>query len=28
MSKYSEEFKLYVVQQYLAGVGGFKGIAD
>jgi transposase len=27
MSKYSEEFKLSVVQQYLAGVGGFKAIA-
>jgi transposase len=27
MSKYSEEFKLSVVQQYLGGVGGFKAIA-
>jgi transposase len=27
MSKYSEEFKLSIVQQYLAGVGGFREIA-
>lgn len=27
MSKYSEEFKLSIVQQYLTGVDGFKAIA-
>ena len=28
MSKYNEQFKLSVIQDYLAGVGGFKAVAQ
>lgn len=28
MSKYSEEFKLAIIKQYLSGKGGFKTVGD